>query len=94
MYQVKILMGWHEEAKARLWCAKNSLLFRLADSRMSYEETRKNDNANRELLYLSVANRELLYLSGKKYIVSAAAINRIFCFKYEEDAVHFKLRWV
>lgn len=79
MYKVKVLMLWEDEAQARIWCAENFILFRLEDSDSTYEETRDIDKK---------------YLLHIKISVDGSPLDRVFCFKHEEDAVLFKLAWV
>lgn len=51
MYKVNTILAWQAEARARIWCKENSILYR------------------------------------------TDAKSRIFYFKYEEDAVLFRLTW-
>ena len=71
---------WRDEAKARIWCREHSILFRLSDIDKTYEETANADKILDES-YINIVNNDL-------------PLDRIFCFKYEEDAVAFKLRWL
>lgn len=79
MYKVKLSIIWENEAKARMWCRENSILFRMSDSDFSYEETKEID-------------KELHKCFGD-FIKNDTPIYRAFCFKHEEDAVAFKLKW-
>lgn len=71
-------MSWEDEAKARIWCGDNSILFRLEDIDSTYEETREIDR--KYLLHIRIS-------------VDRSPLDRVFCFKHEEDAVLFRLTW-